>query len=91
MSGGSNALDKETEPSKGPEVNLTTSHGLLQGNLVYVKRRSGNKLDTEYKGTYQVASEDAATCWRVLELDGGRAVGYWSWRVIEMEGGGAGG
>ena len=47
---------------------MYTSHGLLQGDLVYVKRRPGNKLDTEYKGPYRVASEDAATRWRVLEL-----------------------
>jgi len=62
------APESEEEPKGkgGPEP--APSHGLLQGDLVYVKRRPGNKLDTEYKGPYQVVSEDAATRWRVLEL-----------------------
>ena len=44
------------------------THGLVQGDLVYVKRRPSNKLDTEYKGPYRVVSEDADVRWRVLEL-----------------------
>ena len=47
----------ETQPAV-PKVSPT--HGLIQGDLVYVKRRPSNKLDTEYKGPYRVVSEDAA-------------------------------
>ena len=45
-------------PPAVPEVSPT--HGLIQGDLVYVKRRPSNTLDTEYKGPYRVVSEDAA-------------------------------
>ena len=56
------------EPEENGKPGPSPSHGLQQSDLVYVKRRTGYKLDTEYKGPYRVVSEDAVTRWRVLEL-----------------------
>lgn len=62
------APESGEEPEDNGEPGPSPSHGLLQGNIVHVEQRPGNKLDTEYKGPYRVVSEDAATRWRVLEL-----------------------
>ena len=46
---------QELEGAKGgsaeeTEGEVTPSYGLVQGDLVYIKRRASNKPDTEYKG-----------------------------------------